>query len=175
MRPVGDTEKRDALLLMGRHAGLVTARQPMPLTEWRPLPDSGTRAHWMRLGPTPAFGPPVAVLICYEQLLVWPVAEAFLGSTRPQVLIGVSDHWWVEPGTLDATEARMQAKVLRAWGRLYGVPVILADNRPYGLAYRKTVKRQDSVVRPNVHQKSSTIDGLKHNPDKVRTKYGQGL
>ena len=173
MRPVGDTEKRDALLLMGRHAGLVTARQPMPLTEWRPLPDSGTRAHWMRLGPTRAFGPPVAVLICYEQLLVWPVAEDFLGSTRPQVLIGVSDHWWVEPGTLDATEARMQAQVLRAWGRLYGVPVILADNRPYGLAYRKTVKRQDSVVRPNVHQKSSTIDGLNHNPDKVRTKYGQ--
>ncbi len=187
MRPAGDTEKRDALLLMGRHTGLVTARQPMPLTEWWPLPNSGTRAHWMRFGPTRAFGPPAAVLVCYEQLLVWPVAEAFLGSTRPRVLIGVSDHWWVEPGTLDATEARMQARVLRAWGRLYGVLVIFADNRPRGahdLAVREPVVRQPVVVSPPIRTKygqntDKDSEPMTQEPKKlpkkeaIRTKYGQ--
>ena len=159
MRPAGDTEKRDGLLLMGRRAGLVTARQPMPVTEWRPFMRSGARAHWWRWGATKVFGRPAAVLVCYEQLLVWPVAEAFVGHPAPTVLIGVSDHWWVEPGTADATEVRMQAAVLRAWGRLYGVPVLLADNRPHvgpdRRANRALAMAAPVTVRP------------------IRTEYGQ--
>ncbi len=199
MRPSGDTEKRDGLLLMGRHAGLVTARQPMPVTEWRPFLDSGARAHWGRFGPMQAFGRPAAILVCYEQLLVWPVAEAFLGHPAPTVLIGVSDHWWVRPGTGDTTEPRMQVRMLRAWARLYGVPVILADNRPRGArdltTGRALIKKAQTVARPiptlygqntdkparndrSEAQKSTperpipTLYG--QNTDKVRTRYGQG-
>ena len=166
MRPAHDTEKRDALLLMGRHAGLVTARQPMPVTEWLPFTSGGARAHWMRFGPTRAFGPPAAVLICYEQLLVWPVAEAFMGSARPQVLIGASDHWWIEPDALDATEARMQARVLRAWGRLYGVPVILADNRPH-VARDLRAHWARTMVTSALSRPIPTLYG--QNTDKIRT------
>ena len=162
MRPPGDTEKRDGLLLMGRRAGLVTARQPMPVTEWRPFMSSGARAHWWRFGPTSAFGPPAAVLVCYEQLLVWPVAEAFVGHPAPTVLIGVSDHWWVRHGTADATEARMQAMVLRAWGRLYGVPVLLADNRPHAGANRAT-NRALAMMTPVTRSRYG------QNTDKIRT------
>ena len=122
-----DQHKRDGLLLMGRHAGLIGGRQPVPLADWAPWKAHGAKAHWTRLGSTPAFGRPAAVLICYEQLLVWPVAETFLGSSRPTVLIGASNHWWLAS---DASEARMQARTLRDWGRLYGVPVVMADNRP---------------------------------------------
>ena len=170
MRPSGDTEKRDGLLLMGRRGGLLTARQPMPVTEWRPFLDSGARAHWGRLGPTRALGPPAAVLVCYEQLLVWPVAEAFLGHPAPTILIGVSDHWWVQPGTADASEAHMQARMLRAWGRLYGVPVILADNRPHAkrdLTANRTLTR----ALPAVSQPIRTRYG--HGTDSAR-KNGQG-
>ena len=202
MRPAGDTEKRDGLLLMGRRAGLVTARQPMPVTEWRPFMTSGARAHWGRFGPTRAFGPPAAVLVCYEQLLVWPVAEAFVGHPTPTILIGVSDHWWVRPGTLDATEARMQARVLRAWGRLYGVPVIAADNRPQGTPERghegaitatqgraaadpdkiRTNSRQttDKPLRPmarapkNMPKKQAIRTKYGQTPDKIRTSSQNG-
>ncbi len=124
----GERQKRDGLLLMGRHAGLITARQPMPVTEWNPWASPGVKAHWWRSGATTALGYPAAVTICYEQLLVWPVAEAFMGHPAPAVLIGASNHWWVRVGSLDAGEGRMQARMLAAWGRLYGVPVILADN-----------------------------------------------
>jgi hypothetical protein len=100
----------------------------MPVTEWNPWASPGVKAHWWRSGATTALGYPAAVTICYEQLLVWPVAEAFMGHPAPAVLIGASNHWWVRVGSLDAGEGRMQARMLAAWGRLYGVPVILADN-----------------------------------------------
>lgn len=200
MRPAGDTEKRDGLLLMGRRAGLITARQPMPVTEWRPFMSSGARVHWGRLGPTLALGRPAAVLICYEQLLVWPAAEAFLGHTTPAVLIGVSDHWWVQPGTADATEAHMQARMLRAWGRLYGVPVILADNRPRAagdLAAGRTLTKKSRTIarpiptlygqntdKPTQNKRSETRKSAParpiptlygHNTDKIRTSRQTGV
>lgn len=126
----------DALLLLGARYGFVAARQPIPMTEWNPFAhQTSARATWGHLGPTRFFRKPVAVLLCYEQLLVWPIAESFMTETPPHLIVAASNHWWMAHGS---TEDAMQDKTLRAWGQLYGVPVVLADNRasPIGAAKR---------------------------------------
>jgi len=90
---------------------------------WNPF-----HSHSARLN---LFAPPViaiagertAVLVCYEQLVTWPVLIS-LGH-RPTILIAVAnDHW--------ASETRIpafQVAAIRAWSRLFGVPAITATNR----------------------------------------------
>jgi len=88
----------DAIHLIGARHGTVGARQPIPMAEWRPFdPDNSTRATWTHLGPSLSFGRdrPAAILICYEQLLVWPLAESFLSSIKPTVIVAPGNHWWV--------------------------------------------------------------------------------
>lgn len=70
--------------------------------------------------------------MCYEQLLIWPVAWSFLSSTPPTLMIGVSNHGWSGPG---AIEPRLQADAAAALAHLFGVPLVAASNTPAPLSY----------------------------------------
>ena len=68
-------------------------------------------------------GERVAVLICYEQLLAWPILRA--AFDRPTQLIGLANDTWVQNTRIPA----MQRASLIAWSRLLGIPVTSAVNR----------------------------------------------
>ncbi|EQD56872.1 Conjugal transfer, TraB [mine drainage metagenome] len=67
----------------------------------------------------------IAALICYEQALVWPVLWT-LTRHHPTLIVAPESVHWEKSAALGNLEARLA----RAWGRLYGLPVALAVNLP---------------------------------------------
>ncbi|MBU2723899.1 carbon-nitrogen hydrolase family protein [Acidithiobacillus ferridurans] len=115
----------DSLMLYGKHRGLVTGKQPIPLGEWRPWTENGAKAFWWRFGPQRIGATPVAIAICYEQMLVWPLAWDFMGtSVKPSLILAPANHEWAT-NNLDAD---MQNDAVQTWGRLYGTPYLIAND-----------------------------------------------
>jgi apolipoprotein N-acyltransferase len=67
-------------------------------------------------------GQRAAILICYEQLLAWPMLRSAV--EKPTVLIAISNEAW----TTSTIVPRIQHTCVRAWARLFGLPVISAIN-----------------------------------------------
>lgn len=117
----------DSLNILGTYQGRLSARQPAPFGEWRPWGRSTALSNWWRFGGYRIGGETVAWAVCYEQLLVWPIAWNFFGgSHQPSILLAPSDHDWAR-GIL---EPAVQKQALAAWVRLYQIPVLYANNRP---------------------------------------------
>jgi apolipoprotein N-acyltransferase len=72
--------------------------------------------------PADVGGQRAAILICYEQLLAWPVLRSAL--ERPTMLIAVSNEAW----TTGTTIPKGQHACVCAWARLFGIPVLSAIN-----------------------------------------------
>ena len=64
----------------------------------------------------------LAVLICYEQLLVWPMVHSALES--PTLIVGISNATWTKHTYIPAA----QEACLKAWSRLFGIPYVSAIN-----------------------------------------------
>ena len=64
-----------------------------------------------------------AILICYEQLLTWPILASTL--ERPTVLVAVANDYWVEQTSIP----RYQVSAVRAWSRLFSLATVSAVNR----------------------------------------------
>jgi apolipoprotein N-acyltransferase len=114
---------RNALLMLGAQRGKYIQHIPVPLGMWHPFGEGGV--------PLDLFGPGVisiadqraVVLICYEQLLTWPVLLSM--SQRATVLIAIANDYWVKQTPIP----RYQTMATRAWTRLFGVPLLAAVNR----------------------------------------------
>jgi hypothetical protein len=112
----------NAVVIRGVETGWFTQRVPVPFGMWRPFTNTGAP---LRLG-----GPAViqiadhtaAIIVCYEQLIPWPVLTSFL--ERPSILIAVANNSWV----FGTPIPRVQQSSMQAWARLFHVPVIFAVN-----------------------------------------------
>jgi hypothetical protein len=113
----------NVLIGFGRLRAEVENRVPVPLGMWTPLKGGGATADWWGPGTAHIDGRRVGVVICYEQLLVWPVIVTMLGD--PEILVGVSNNWWGIQTSIPA----IQEQAVRGWGRLFAVPVVYAANR----------------------------------------------
>jgi apolipoprotein N-acyltransferase len=67
-------------------------------------------------------GRKLAPLICYEQLVVWPVLQSMLHD--PDVIVAVGNGWW----TAGTSIVAIQRASATAWARLFGKPLILSFN-----------------------------------------------
>ena len=67
-------------------------------------------------------GQRVAVLICYEQILTYPILASML--QQPAVLVGIGNTFWIAETPIP----RYQAAAVRAWARLFRVSYLLAVN-----------------------------------------------
>jgi hypothetical protein len=121
----GSTEYRNAPIVIGAETAQPFAqRVPVPLGMWKPFgPKDGvplrlTGPGTIRIGEHRA-----ALLICYEQLLVWPMLQSAI--ERPTVLIGIASEYWTTRTPVPAA----QWACLRAWSRLFAIPVVTAFNR----------------------------------------------
>jgi apolipoprotein N-acyltransferase len=97
-------------------------RVPVPYSMWKPWTSGGADAFWFASGVHDFAGTRIATLICYEQLLVWPVLHSFLQS--PKIIVGAANDWWAR----DTSISRVQMEATKAWGRLFGVPVVWVRN-----------------------------------------------
>lgn len=120
----------DSLMLLGASQGIVSARQPIPIGEWNPFSSARYR-YSLRLwdfGPAMIAGKPAAVVVCYEQMLLWPVVWSWLGGgPAPVVIVAPGNHGWARTAPSIAV---IQRNAILSMGRLFGVPVLMADNGP---------------------------------------------
>ena len=62
------------------------------------------------------------MVLCFEELLTWPMIKAVI--RRPDTLVGINNRHWC-PGD---SVAILQDSIMGTWGRLGGVPTLTATN-----------------------------------------------
>jgi apolipoprotein N-acyltransferase len=97
-------------------------RIPVPLAMWNPLTGDGVPLNLFGPGTMLVQNQRAAVLICYEQLLVWP----FLSSAfeRPTILITAANDYWAKRTPIP----KIQGASAASWARLFGLPMLSAVN-----------------------------------------------
>ncbi len=106
---------------------LYRERMPVPGSMWQPwLPligkRGGARAHFSANPVVSVSGQRVAPLICYEQLIIWPVLQSMLHD--PDLVIAVGNDWWTKGTSIVA----IQRASTEAWARLFDKPLVLSVN-----------------------------------------------
>ncbi|MCK5747491.1 MAG: conjugal transfer protein TraB, partial [Oricola sp.] len=101
---------------------LYRERMPVPVAMWRPWASGGASAQFFA-NPTGRFaGTSIAPLICYEQLIVWPILQSVL--LGPDVIVATGNGWW----TGDTNIVPIQKASAKAWASLFGLPLVIAFN-----------------------------------------------
>jgi apolipoprotein N-acyltransferase len=97
-------------------------RIPVPLAMWKPFSPDGVPLNLFGPGTILVENQPAAVLICYEQLLVWP----FLSSAfeHPTVLITAANDYWAKRTPIPKIQEASSA----SWARLFGLQMLSAVN-----------------------------------------------
>lgn len=106
---------------------LYRERMPVPVSMWQPWrawsgEAGGARAHLFADPAVDFGGARIAPLICYEQLILWPVLQSMLHG--PDVLVAVGNGWWTEHTAIVA----IQMANATAWARLFDLPLVTASN-----------------------------------------------
>lgn len=106
---------------------LYRERMPVPGSmwqPWRPLlgAGGGAQAHFFANSVATVADSLAAPLICYEQLIVWPVLQSMLRD--PDVIVAVGNGWWTRGTSIVA----IQRASTQAWARLFDKPVIFSFN-----------------------------------------------
>jgi hypothetical protein len=114
----------NCMAAIGQHQGIkYCQRVPVPVSMWQPWnPATSVHPHWFGRSVFQLDHQTIAPLICYEQLLVWPVLQSFVH--RPDLILAPGNSWWSRQTHLP----EIQIRAVHAWGRLFGVPVITAMN-----------------------------------------------
>jgi hypothetical protein len=92
-----------------------------PWLSWIGQGDSA-RAHLFANPIVTSQGRRIAPLICYEQLLIWPVLQSMLHG--PDMIVATGNGWW----TAGTSIVGIQRANAEAWARLFGVPLVMAFN-----------------------------------------------
>lgn len=106
---------------------LYRERMPVPGSMWQPwLPligkSGGARADFFKNPIVSVGGQRVAPLICYEQLIIWPVLQSMLHD--PDLLVAVGNDWWTKGTAIIG----IQRASTEAWARLFDKPLIMSFN-----------------------------------------------
>jgi len=98
-------------------------RIPVPIAMWKPFSPNGVPLNLLGPGTIPVRNERAAVLICYEQLLVWP----FLSSAfeHPTILITVANDYWAKSTPIP----KIQNVSASSLARVFGIPVLSAVNK----------------------------------------------
>jgi hypothetical protein len=102
-------------------------RMPVPGAMWQPWlawmgESGGARAHFFANPVVIIRGARVAPLICYEQLIVWPILQSM--AHEPELIIAVGNGWW----TLGTAIVGIQQASAIAWARLFGKQLVMSFN-----------------------------------------------
>ena len=101
---------------------LYRERMPVPVSMWRPWEEGGATAQFFGNPTGRIAGTSIAPLICYEQLIVWPILQSML--LRPDLIVATGNGWW----TGDTNIVPIQKASARAWAALFGLRLVIAFN-----------------------------------------------
>jgi Carbon-nitrogen hydrolase len=101
---------------------LFQQRVPIPVAMWKPGATDGVPLNLNGPGVLQIGRERAAVLICYEQLLTWPVLTSM--TQHPTVIVGVANDYWAKDTIIPA----IQNSCLEAWARLFRLPLVKAVN-----------------------------------------------
>lgn len=127
---VVDGDGYDNVLVAINESGghvLYGERMPVPGSMWQPWrsvlgTSGGARAHFFA-NPAVAVGAyRAAPLICYEQMIVWPVLQSMFHD--PDLIIAIGNGWWTKGTSIVA----IQRVAATAWAMLFAKPLILSFN-----------------------------------------------
>lgn len=102
-------------------------RMPVPVSMWQPWLGwtegaGGARANFFANPVVEIEGQRIALLICYEQLVVWPILQSLF--RRPEIIVAVGNGWWTEGTAI----VDVQRSSVAAWARLFDKPFVLSFN-----------------------------------------------
>ena len=104
------------------NTALYQERIPIPIAMWKPLADDGVPLNLFARGTIRIHDQNAAVLICYEQILVWPFLSSAL--EHPTILLTSSNDYWAKNTRIPAIQQSSAA----SWARLFQLPVLSATN-----------------------------------------------
>jgi hypothetical protein len=102
-------------------------RIPVPVSMWQPWrawvgEPGGAHADLFGKPVVMVGGRRVAPLVCYEQLLVWPILQSM--THRPDLIVAIGNGWW----TVGTDIAAIQKESSAAWARLFGLSLVVSFN-----------------------------------------------
>ena len=121
--PFAQNRYLNVLLALGEeNTVLYQERIPIPIGMWKPLGDDGVPLNLFARGTIRIRDHNAAVLICYEQLLVWPFLSSAL--EHPTILLTTSNDYWAKGTRIPPIQQSSAA----SWARLFQLPVLSASN-----------------------------------------------
>jgi len=119
----------NVLVRIDRSGGTILYRERMPVpgSMWQPWRSllgqaGGARAHFFANPVVTSGSISLAPLICYEQLLVWPILQSMLYD--PDAIIAVGNGWW----TSGTSIVDIQKASTEAWASLFNKPLVFSFN-----------------------------------------------
>jgi len=108
-------------------AVLYRERMPVPGSMWQPWRtlfglSGGARADFFANPVVEISGVLIAPLICYEQLIVWPVLQSMLYD--PDIIVAIGNGWWTKGTSIVAIQRANSV----AWARLFSKRLVMAFN-----------------------------------------------
>lgn len=120
--PIQSSSYQNKLLVRGVETDEFNQRVPIPIGMWKPLTGTGVALNLASPGTLAIEGRRAAIIICYEQLIAWPVLASFL--EHPSIIVAISNNVWVG-GT---GVPRVERSIMESWASLFGVPLLSASN-----------------------------------------------
>jgi predicted amidohydrolase len=112
----------NAMVIRGSQAAVVRQRVPVPIAMWNPFRQDTALMNLSGAGLVQVGKERVGVIICYEQLIVWPVLMTMI--QHPTVLIAPANDYWA----MSTTIPTFQRTATRSWARLFGIPYLIVVN-----------------------------------------------
>ncbi|OCJ66530.1 conjugal transfer protein TraB [Agrobacterium tumefaciens] len=119
----------NVLVAIDSRGGRIVYRERMPVPgamwqPWRSLfgQSGGARADFFANPVIPIGANRAAPLICYEQLLVWPILQSMLHD--PDFVVAVGNGWWTRGTSIIA----IQRATATSWAKLFAKPLVVAFN-----------------------------------------------
>lgn len=97
-------------------------RMPVPVSMWRPWSKKSAQAHFYQKPVVMLDTHATAVLICYEQLLVWPILQSRLAGADH--ILGIANLWWADGTSIPG----IQMAAMTAWARLFNMTLTTSVN-----------------------------------------------
>jgi hypothetical protein len=121
--PLDQNRYLNVLLARGEdNTALYEERIPIPIAMWKPLADDGVPLKLLARGTIHVHNQNAAVLICYEQILVWPFLSSAL--EHPTILLTTANDYWAKNTRIPA----IQQSGTTSWARLFHLPMLSATN-----------------------------------------------
>ena len=120
----GSDRYNNSVVIVGDHARpAFHQRIPVPGGMWNPFRAEGSIVmDLFGAGTVVVGGERAAILICYEQLLTWPILRS--AQEHPTLLVAISNLTWCKYTVLPS----VQRACMRSWARLFGLPLVSAVN-----------------------------------------------